>query len=177
MAKAFESHAKMRIPVKNPFKVIHGVFNDTVLPVTKKAAWDIAEEYVEELKETVYKQLWNWKPLNEDYLKSKISGGLDPRIFIARGDFVKAIGVYPTADGQPRIGFPEDDYHPRAKIGLRLLARFLEFGTSKMPARPLWRPMHSIAVRRMKITARQLREKAERALQRELKKKLRTVTR
>ena len=171
--KVFESHANMRIPTKNPFKITQSIFKSSVLLSTKKAAWDVAQEYADYAQKVIYEQLWRWPELSESYLKFKERVGLDLRMLIATGGFVEKIGVYPDEEGNPRIGFPDDDSIEGSEISLRLLARFLEFGTRYMKARQLWRPLQSIAVRRMKQTARQLQEKAERTARRELARQIR----
>jgi hypothetical protein len=84
--------------------------------------------------------------LTEPYASRKAREGLDGRILLAIGDYVDGIevfrgeqkegGVYYMVRPAVRKHDPDDRNYPQ----LSKLARWLEAGTSKMKARPHWRP-------------------------------------
>lgn len=84
-------------------------------------------EYMNELIEFIDQQRGNWAPLSEGWVKFKASHGLDPRILISKGDYIKSIKVVRNGD----------TFAITAE-GNEKLAEYLEFGTQHMPARPHW---------------------------------------
>ncbi len=99
---------------------------------------------IEQLVEKVIKeQKWKykWKPLNPDYKMWKIRKGLDRRIFIAYGYYLDSIKVYQSGHDWV-VGVDPFRIHMKTGIRMKKLARYLEYGTSKMPARPHWRPAY-----------------------------------
>jgi|DewCreStandDraft_5_1066085.scaffolds.fasta_scaffold24393_2 ribosomal protein S30 len=106
----------------------------------------VAEKMAERVKAHIEKQepRLKWKPLSKAYLRRKIRLGYDKRILIASGQYIDSIYVY-RSDKAYVVGV-----RPRIHMGAKglseggmkmsLLAKWLEFGTRKMPARPHWRP-------------------------------------
>lgn len=80
-----------------------------------------------------------WEELSEDTIARK---GFDT-IYINTGFFFRHIEVKIERVGKTKLRMqilPEDVTHPGGR-SLRDLARDLEFGTTRMPARPIWRPV------------------------------------
>lgn len=50
-------------------------------------------------------------------------------------EYVDRIAAFQNADGSWRVGLP-DEQHPRGDVNLQDLYVYLEYGTSRMPARP-----------------------------------------
>ena len=101
----------------------------------------IAEKIADLTKTAIKEQRWKnkWKPLNSQYKAWKIKKGLDPRILIAYGYYLNSIKVYKSGKDWV-VGVDPFQIHPKTGIRMKKLARYLEYGTSKMPARPHWRP-------------------------------------
>jgi hypothetical protein len=105
---------------------------------------DLAEEFADDLKSLISRQLIAWVPLSANYKTRKRILGLDPRILIATGRYVNSIQPIQQGDGSWVISVPEEPLRPGSKHTLRDLARWLEYGTENMPARPHWRPAKNI---------------------------------
>lgn len=112
---------------------------------TRKFAKDLAKE----AKSIIRDQRYDWKSLSDAYLKQKERKGLDTRIYIATKTYVnKGIGYFEKG-GYSFVG-PKPGTHKPSGLPYAVLARILEFGTWSIPARPLWRPLLSVALRRSK---------------------------
>lgn len=108
-----------------------------------------AEEYKKLLLATLESQRYaaEWTPLSERYLAWKIKNKRDPRILISTKEYMQAIEIREEkqegSKGKSRIvyvvGLP-DRIHQDSGLPFRKLARIHEFGTKRIPARPLWRP-------------------------------------
>ena len=104
----------------------------------------LAEDIVRELRRVIENQLLTWKPLSAAYLRRKRRLNLDERILIATGHYLDSIQVRtdPNDDWKITIGFYENQQHPVYEgIDFNDLARWLEYGTTQMAARPHWRPV------------------------------------
>lgn len=101
----------------------------------------VAEKIADLTRTAVKEQRWKhkWKPLNPKYKAWKIRKGLDPRILIAYGYYINSIKVY-RSNKDWVVGVDPFQIHPKTGIRMKKLARYLEYGTSRMPARPHWRP-------------------------------------
>ena len=101
----------------------------------------IAEKIADLTKTAIKEQRWKykWKPLNPQYKAWKMRKGLDPRILIAYGYYINSIKTYKSGRDWV-VGVDPFQIHPKTGIRMKKLARYLEYGTSKMPARPHWRP-------------------------------------
>lgn len=105
---------------------------------------DLAEEFADDLRMLISRQLIAWAPLSKPYRTYKRRMGLDPRILIATGRYVHSIQPIQQRDGSWIVSVPEEPLKPGSKYTLRDLARWLEYGTATMPARPHWRPAKNI---------------------------------
>ena len=101
----------------------------------------IAFYIAEYLKKGIYRQKWKgkWKPLSPNYLSYKKKKGLDTRTLLAYHYYVRSITAYRSGNDWV-VGTKPFQRHPKTLIPMEKLARYLEFGTRKMPARPHWRP-------------------------------------
>lgn len=99
----------------------------------------IAEEMISEAKDIIKFQKYEWKPLSLNYLEYKINKGLDTRILLATHFYYDHI-TWGITDKKIWWGV-EDVVHDPSGLELRVLARIHEYGTSTIPARPLWRPL------------------------------------
>ncbi len=101
----------------------------------------MAERIAEHLKNGIFRQKWKsrWKRLSPKYLKWKKRKGLDTRILLAHHYYISSITVY-RSGGDWVVGVKPFQKHPATGVRMEKLARFLEFGTSRMPPRPHWRP-------------------------------------
>lgn len=100
----------------------------------------MTHEFAADLTRLVEQQAFAWVPLSDGYARKKQMLGLDPRILIATGRYVKSFQPIQDASGQWVVGIPATPLHAGSRHTLRDLARWLEFGTRTMPARPHWRP-------------------------------------
>jgi hypothetical protein len=104
---------------------------------------------VKRIDEVIKRRLYNWHPLSPSYLDWKKKTHLDPRTWIATGQTLNSIhywysgladaffvGVHPTK----RYRYPDKNGQLTTKKGAKILdiLRWLEFGTTKMKARPLF---------------------------------------
>ena len=128
-----------------------------------------AEEIAEEARNIIIEQRYNWAPLDPDYLDWKIKKGLDPRILIATRDYLEHIGTY-EQDGKIFVG-PLPGTHKPSGVPYVKLARWFEYGTETMPARPLWRPLFSVALRRNKKLKKKYAAARKKALREVVKRR------
>lgn len=126
----------------------------------------IAQEFADDLKAIIERQLIAWVPLSPTYAQRKRMLGLDPRILIATGRYVNSIQPIEQPDGSWVVSVPDEPLRDGSKHTLKDLARWLEYGTRHMPARPHWRPAMNIW--RTKIY--QVRRRVRHDLVQELKK-------
>jgi len=105
---------------------------------------EMATEFADDLKQIITRQLIAWVPLSSGYAKRKRMLGLDPRILIATGRYVNSIQPMQQPDGSWIVSIPDEPLRPGSKYTLKDLARWLEYGTQTMPARPHWRPAQNI---------------------------------
>lgn len=81
-----------------------------------------------------------WKPLSPSYIASKKKRGLHTEIWKATGNMESSIYKINRKD-RVLIGVTGARKYPGTNNTLLEVARYLEYGTSKMPARPLFRPI------------------------------------
>lgn len=135
---------------KNPALVGIGNFKKSAPVVIEKFAKEEAQKLAADIRKVIYRQLYNWVPLATGTAKAKEALGLDPRILIATGAYVKNIKA------RPRVGRGgcsavwvvgnSDRLHPGDTFTYKELSRWLEFGTKRsgqvvIPARPHFRPV------------------------------------
>jgi len=107
-------------------------------------SYEMAEEFADDVREILSRQLIAWVPLNREYARYKREMGLDPRILIATGRYINAIQPIEQKDGSWVVSVPAEPLQPGSRYTLKDLARWLEYGTKTMPARPHWRPAMQI---------------------------------
>lgn len=105
---------------------------------------ELAEEFADDLRLLIDRQLIAWVPLSPSYRLYKHRMGMDPRILIATGRYVHAIQAIQGPDGSWSVGIPPEPLRPGSRYTLKDLAKWLEFGTQTMPPRPHWRPARQI---------------------------------
>ncbi len=155
------------------------LFKKDVLMLANQKTRKFSKEIAAEARDIIKNQEFKWKPLSDAYLDSKILKGLDERIYIATGDFLKHIGWWEKIVGKKALIFvgPKPGIHKPSGLTYQFLAKILEFGSLKanIPARPLWRPLLSRVVRRSKGFRQEyrnaiVRASRERAKQMKVKK-------
>ncbi len=120
----------------------------------------MAEYIAEYFRRGIFRQKWKsrWKPLSEKYRRYKLRKGLDTRTLLAYHYYVNSITAYRSGNDWV-VGAKPFQKHPKTGIPMEKLARFLEFGTRRMPARPHWRPAFLEAQKNAgKILRRYLRD-------------------
>lgn len=109
--------------------------------VQEKFAAYVAGIMRDQFKEAIDKQRFKstWPPLSEPYMDWKGKHNLSLNIWEATGYLKKSI-VYRKRNGYYLVGI---DPYKRYKNGPKVLfvAKCIEYGTSRMPARPLFRPI------------------------------------
>jgi len=139
------------VKVKNTYqrKVAVNLFEKTLESVTEDTSRHYARLFRDYIRQVLELQLYRWEALNANYLKYKKAHGLDERILIATGEYKDNIKVFKHGKGYV-VGLPRGKKHNVSGIPLVTLAKYHEFGTSKMPARPMWRTAISVFVRKHK---------------------------
>lgn len=145
------------------------VFEKEARLEAQKQIRQFAEEIAEEARDIIKEQRYDWVPLDPDYLASKIKKGLDPRTLIATGDYLDHIGTY-EKDGKIFVG-PLPGTHKPSGLTYVHLARIHEYGTETIPARPLWRPLFSVALRRNEKLRKKYAAARKKALREAIKRK------
>lgn len=139
MAKPrIETKSKFEMPDMNQFI---SVFKDEVKIVARKISSEVASSMAKEAKEILDTQRYNWKKLNPQYLKYKFRNYLDPRTLIATGYYRDHISWWRDSKGFVHVGVRPRAIHKPSGLPLAILARIHEFGTARIPPRPLWRPL------------------------------------
>ncbi len=135
-----------------------GKWNDFLrLPLTLAAVGDIAgselrkagQEYIDMLVQAVESQSEPWRSLSDSWEQYKAANNLDPRIWIATGQFLDALqnATVKRAGKDYLAGLYVDRTHDTPHSGTELamsqLAIYLEFGSAdgSRPPRPLFRPV------------------------------------
>lgn len=154
------------------------VFKDEIQLHAFKCNKEIAKSYANEAKEVIKKQLYRWAPLSPKYLEDKIQKGYDSRIYIRTGEFLASI-MWGVTHGKVWTGIPARVMHTgkfaradepdRKPIPMRVLARWLEYGTTLIPPRPVWRPLLAKYVRLRPDFGRRYRKAADAAIKRKTK--------
>lgn len=129
----------------------------------------VAKRYRERVKRAVLRQEYSgvWVPLSEKYKDSKIRTGLNPGMWIATSELINSIVAYRRSNDYV-VGVDRRKVHKGSKTRLWIIAKALEFGTGRIPPRPLllpvkreiYRDMESI--RREFLGQKEIREYIER---------------
>lgn len=102
----------------------------------------IADLYVEELVRAINTQRYKsrWEPLTPEYLEYKRSHGLSTNIWEATSLLKDSITVYRSGNSFV-VGVNRTLRYPGSKVLVYKVVRWMEYGTSRMPARPLFMPV------------------------------------
>lgn len=101
----------------------------------------IAELYRDKLKEFIDTQKFKdmWIPLSNSYLAYKKKKGYSLKIWEATGHLKNSI-IYWRRRSTFMVGVHGNKIYPGTDLKVRDVVLFMEYGTTKMPARPLFRP-------------------------------------
>ncbi len=141
---------KVKIPKSSPLGFV-SVFRTAQKVAAEKVSMEVAEAIRDEAIEIIAQQRYDWAALSNKYLRRKLKGLYDPRIYIRTQFYRDNIEAWADEQGYAHVGVA-DVIHPETKkrkrpVNLPQLARWLEFGTpianpgEIMPPRPLWRPL------------------------------------
>lgn len=92
------------------------------------------------VKAGIEAQAFGHAPLNKDYREQKKNKGLDSRILIATGQYVRSITYWKEGKGSWVAGIRRGATHSGG-VDMAQLGKWLEYGTKNMPARPHFRPI------------------------------------
>ncbi len=119
-------------------------------------------------------------PLSANWLGRKRALGLDLRTLISTGTYVRNIRVFHRRDRALRMRSWRVDLPPTmhartpegriSPITLQELAAIQEYGTTRVPARPHWRPYWMAAGRRVRTSVANANLRAVRSINRDLRK-------
>lgn len=102
----------------------------------------MAKVMAEEVRKAIITQKYagTWAPLSVEYLDFKKKHGLSLKIWEATEFLRKNITAYRSNDKYV-VGVNKRIKYPGTKVPAWKVMFWMEFGTSKMPARPLFRPV------------------------------------
>lgn len=111
----------------------------------------IADIYVEELVDAVNSQKYEgkWEPLTPEYKAWKVSQGLSSKIWEATSLLKDSISVWRSGSAWV-VGIEKNIRYPGSNVPVYKVARWMEYGTSRMPPRPLFRPVKDHIQRNMR---------------------------
>ena len=98
----------------------------------------VANEFKNRFQKVIDRQSIHWKPLSHEYLLYKERHGLSLKVWEATGLIKRSICV------RQRNGYLEIGPDKRKKhkgVSITDIAFYMEYGTSRMPARPIFRPV------------------------------------
>lgn len=104
----------------------------------------IASEYVRLVKLAIDNQRYRskWKELTPGYLEFKRAHGLSPNIWEATGQLKNSLKVSKLGRYNYSVGFDKRLVHKGSKAKLYKIAQWMEYGTLRMPPRPLFRVVY-----------------------------------
>lgn len=102
-------------------------------------AVQLAEGYRDAITNQRFR-LRKWSPLSLSYMRYKKQHHLSLKIWEATGTLKNTIHVFKKGT-LIVVGFKQSDTYHKTGIKINTIARYLEYGTVKMPARPLFRPL------------------------------------
>lgn len=110
----------------------------------KKEAATFAQLLVREVKKRIRELGRVVLPLSEDYLQWKQLHGYAKETFERSGGYLESIRMWQVGSKYVVGPYGAD---PQSGVSYQTIAKWLEEGTSRMPARPHWRPTRAWAVR------------------------------
>lgn len=125
---------------KDYFKRFIPIFKKQAIMKLNDMSRQFANDLVTLAKRTLDDQTYNWKPLSEIYRQRKIKEGLSEKILIATGFYRDHIQSW-VWKGNVYFGVRKTTIHEPSGLPLWLISKIHEFGTKKIPSRPLWRPI------------------------------------
>lgn len=104
----------------------------------------MADEFKKSVKLAIEKQRFRnkWMDLSPGYLAYKKSHGLSDKIWIATGELHDNIDVFNRSRKVITVGFDKRKIHKGSTVRLYKLAHYLEYGTLRIPPRPLFRNIY-----------------------------------
>jgi hypothetical protein len=107
-----------------------------------KFAHRISKIYAKEVVKAIESQRYKsrWEPLSPSYIEYKKKNHLSDKIWEATSLVHDSIGVW-RSNKRYVVGIKRNVRYPGSNIQAYKIIRMLEFGTSKMPARPLFMPI------------------------------------
>lgn len=96
----------------------------------------ICREFIKRVKKHIKKQDLNWPPLSTEYYQYKLSNNLSLNTWEATSLLKKTLGLLKKGDTYI-IGWGNSRRHKGVKVSD--ISRYLEYGTIKIPPRPLFR--------------------------------------
>lgn len=124
------------------WKGVEKFFGSLGIEMKKKisqAQWDICKKLRDTVIDHITAQDLNWEDLSERTVKLKKKN--KDLILIDTETYVSNIKMW-RANGVVNVGVKKGTTYKRksGSVSLERVAIWLEYGTSKMPARPLWNP-------------------------------------
>ena len=104
----------------------------------------IAKEYVRLVKISIDQQRYRmrWKDLTPGYLAYKKRHGLSLNIWEATGQLKDSLRVVAPRGKKITIGFDKRLNHKGSRTKIWRIAKWMEYGTRRMPPRPLFRMVY-----------------------------------
>ena len=142
-------------------------FRSTAPEVFREFGREKSQEFIDELKFKIASQLFGHVALSRQYYLGKIRAHQDPRILIQTGEYLNGMVVEEIEGDTSGIAFRcgmRSGIHQSSGLSIKLLQRFLEFGTMRhgevqMPARPHWRPQMAVYRAKSPDLGRELRSR------------------
>lgn len=103
----------------------------------RKAQLEVVEEIYARVVGHLYNGDLRLAPLSSAYAERKASSYPGQPILLRTNKMVQSIAVYTIGDNAS-VGIKGHHVEPGTKTKTWLVAKYLEEGTSKMPARPVW---------------------------------------
>lgn len=104
---------------------------------------ELAKDFVKQVKVAIETQKFNFTPLSPKYLAYKRQRGLSLNIWEATSQLKNSLGYFIEGD-TITIGWDKNLVHDNSNLKVYQIAILLEFGTVKIPPRPLFRNMLKI---------------------------------
>lgn len=184
-------------PTDYDFGKFINVMETDVIVLANKTSQRMAFAYRDRVIRAIKNQEHPLVPLTVKYAKHKASAGLDPRILISTGKLVSHIKAWRWRRGKQEtfiVGIPPRAMYTRkskkghtggtdkaasTRTPVVDVARWLEHGTSKMPARPVWFLTFSELLSDMKTFSDWYRRQVNKTMRAKLtrQKKIRKTTR
>lgn len=114
----------------------------------------MTQEIIQRIHKVVKDQIYRWDPLTDPYKKWKKKWNQDPRIWLASEQTLNSvtywwsplqdawvIGVHPRTLHRAYKRTGGVDYSKKTRTRIMDIIKWMELGTQKMPARPLFTPV------------------------------------